>query len=74
MAEEAGCADDHTSWFSCTWEGWKWWWRNRALSRLVMDGPDLPASHRLRGRKQWDGAEAVIWKANEKVKPGAPKI
>lgn len=74
IAEEAGCADDHVSWFACTWDGWKWWWKNRTLSNLLMDGPDLPASHRLRGRKQWDGAEQVIWKANGRVRPGTPRI
>ena len=73
-ATEAGCADDHYSWFSCTWDGWKWWWNNRALSRLLMDGPDIPASHRLRGRKRWEGAEEIIWRANGKVKPGKPAL
>ncbi|KAF8320350.1 FAD/NAD(P)-binding domain-containing protein [Clavulina sp. PMI_390] len=67
LAAEAGCDDSHTTLWS--WEGWKWWWNNRALSSLVMDGPDLPASHRLRGRKKWDGAADVIWKANGKVPP-----
>jgi len=74
LAAEAGCADDHCSWFSCTWEGWKWWWNNRALSRLIMDGPDIPASHRLRGRKKWEGAEEIIWRANGKAKPGKPAL
>jgi len=74
LAAEAGCADDHCSWFSCTWEGWKWWWNNRALSRLIMDGPDIPASHRLRGRKKWEGAEEIIWRANGKTKPGKPAL
>lgn len=73
MAREAGCEDDHTSWFSWSWEGWKWWWRHRALSRLLMDGPDVPASFRLRGRKAWAGAEEVIWKANGKVPPVGSK-
>ena len=72
LAAEAGCADDHCSWFS--WEGWKWWWNNRALSRLIMDGPDIPASHRLRGRKKWEGAEEIIWRANGKAKPGKPAL
>jgi dimethylaniline monooxygenase (N-oxide forming) len=74
VAAEAGFADDHYSWFSCTWDGWKWWWNNRALSRLIMDGPDIPASHRLRGRKKWEGAEEIIWRANGKVKPGKPAL
>ncbi|KAF8298250.1 FAD/NAD(P)-binding domain-containing protein [Clavulina sp. PMI_390] len=68
MAVEAGCEDDHLFWFG-SWAGWKWWWNNRALSRLLLDGPDVPASHRLRGRKKWDGAEDAIWKANGKVPP-----
>lgn len=68
LAAEAGCADDHLYWFSgSSIEGWKWWWNNRTLSRLILDGPDLPSSFRLRGRKQWDGAEAVIRKVNAKT-------
>lgn len=67
LAKEAGCADDHLQWFSgSSWAGWKWWWNHRALSRLILDGPDLPAAFRLRGRKRWEGAEEVIRHANAK--------
>ncbi|KAF8320351.1 FAD/NAD(P)-binding domain-containing protein [Clavulina sp. PMI_390] len=72
MAVEAGCEDDHMFWFG-SWAGWKWWWNHRALTSLLLDGPDIPASHRLRGRKKWDGAEDAIWKANGKVPPQRTK-
>lgn len=55
-----------------SWEAWKFWFRNRKLMRLVMDGADTPFVYRLfdaretgegrrgKGRKRWDGAEDAI--------------
>ena len=49
---------------------WKFWWGDRKLYRLIMDGIDTPYVYRLfpgrgdKGRKKWDGARAAIFKAN----------
>jgi dimethylaniline monooxygenase (N-oxide forming) / hypotaurine monooxygenase len=53
------------------WEGWKFWWNDRKLYSLLMDGVDTPAVYRLfdvgRGRKAWAGARAQIEKTNREV-------
>ena len=51
------------------WQGWKFWWSERELYRLIVDGINTPFVYRLfRGREgsrtQWDGARAAIYKAN----------
>ena len=50
------------------WEGWKLWWNDYKLYKMIMDGPDTPFSMRLfvtdRGRKHWPGARAAMEKAN----------
>ena len=53
-------------------EGWKFWWNDRALYKLVMDGIDTPFLYRLfegrkgKGtRKPWEGARAAIEKVNQ---------
>ncbi|KAL7938320.1 flavin-binding monooxygenase-like domain-containing protein [Trichoderma chlorosporum] len=52
------------------WEAWKFWFKNRTLYKLIMDGPNVSAVYRLfdmgRGRRPWVGARAAIEKANEK--------
>lgn len=59
------------------WEGWKFWWTERKLYMLLMDGVSVPAVHRLfdigRGRKPWSGARSHIEKVNEEVKNMAEK-
>ncbi len=50
-------------------EGWIFWWKERKLYRLLMDGIPTPFLYRLfegreGGRKKWDGAREAIYKAN----------
>ncbi|KAH6688440.1 flavin-binding monooxygenase-like-domain-containing protein [Plectosphaerella plurivora] len=53
------------------WEGWKFWWNEGKLYKLLMDGFDTPAAYRLfdigRGRKAWPGALAQIEKTNKDI-------
>ncbi|KAK4508346.1 hypothetical protein PRZ48_002084 [Zasmidium cellare] len=74
---------DHDKWFNAVggtdlyertgwgWKGWQFWWNDRPLYKLVMDGPDTPFALRLfvtkRGRKSWPGARGAIEKANREV-------
>ena len=51
------------------WKGWKFWWNNRELYGLIMNGVSTPFVYRLfegkeRSRKQWQGAAEAIYKAN----------
>ncbi|KAK5998901.1 Monooxygenase aurF [Cladobotryum mycophilum] len=50
-------------------EAWQFWWSNRKLHGLIMDGVNCSAVYRLldtgRGRKPWKGAVEAIEKANE---------
>jgi dimethylaniline monooxygenase (N-oxide forming) len=53
------------------WEAWKFWWNERELYNLIMDGIDTPFVYRLfesprgkLGRPSWDGAREAIYKAN----------
>lgn len=50
------------------WAGWTFWWREREMYRLIMDGVNTPFVYRLfegrgeGGRKKWDGArDAIRW-------------
>lgn len=63
------------SWTS--WEAWKFWWEERELYKLLMDGINTPYLFRLfesprgnKGRKRWPGAREAIYKANGKVYSG----
>ena len=54
------------------WKGWRFWWRERRLYRLLMDGVVTPAIWRLfdggeGGRKRWEGAGEQIVKMNAKI-------
>ncbi len=54
------------------WEGWKFWWTERELYGLIMDGICTPFVYRLMegkegARKKWEGAREAIYKANGKV-------
>ncbi|KAL7924775.1 hypothetical protein ACQKWADRAFT_319316 [Trichoderma austrokoningii] len=59
-------AAEHLGW---GWKGWLFWWRERRLWRMVMDGPMTAAFWRLfpGRRKSWDGAKAEIVRINEEV-------
>ncbi|PTB44171.1 hypothetical protein M441DRAFT_186554 [Trichoderma asperellum CBS 433.97] len=59
-------AAEHLGW---GWKGWRFWWRERGLWRLVMDGPSTAAFWRLfpGRRKCWDGARAEIIRINEEA-------
>ena len=56
-------------------EGWKFWWNDRKLYKLLVDGIDTPFLYRVfegrkgidgeeRGRKKWEGARGVIFRVN----------
>ncbi|KAF3901759.1 hypothetical protein AA313_de0202815 [Arthrobotrys entomopaga] len=55
------------------WQGWKFWWKERNLYRLLMDGVDTAYIQRLfegrgeKGRTRWDGARDAILRANGKL-------
>lgn len=54
------------------WEGWKFWWSDRKLYGLIMDGVNSPHVYRLfdgkpGSRDKWDGAREAIFKANGKA-------
>ncbi|KAF2734132.1 FAD/NAD(P)-binding domain-containing protein [Polyplosphaeria fusca] len=53
-------------------EGWRCWWRDRKLCKLLMDGTYSPHMFRLfeGRRKEWKGAMEAIEKANEVVRTG----
>ncbi|KAF2105020.1 FAD/NAD(P)-binding domain-containing protein [Rhizodiscina lignyota] len=54
-------------------EGWKFWWNDRALCRLVLDGLMSPHIMRLFDegkRKPWDGAREELEKVNGVSKKG----
>jgi dimethylaniline monooxygenase (N-oxide forming) / hypotaurine monooxygenase len=50
--------------------GWAFWYRDRALCGMLMDGVHTPFVYRLFDgrRKKWEGAREQILKANERVK------
>ena len=50
-------------------KAWKFWWNERQLYRLIMDGVLAPYVYRLfdgreNGRKKWDGARDAIMREN----------
>ncbi|KKY14082.1 putative dimethylaniline monooxygenase 2 [Phaeomoniella chlamydospora] len=52
-------------------KAWSFWWRDRKLYNLLMDGIDTPYIYRLfdgergeKSRKKWDGARDAIFKTN----------
>lgn len=60
------------SWLS--WDAWKFWWNERELYKLIMDGVNTPHIYRLfessrgdKGRKSWTGAREAIYRANGKA-------
>ncbi|KAL7817425.1 flavin monooxygenase-like protein [Trichoderma aethiopicum] len=57
---------EHVGW---GWKAWVFWWRERTLWRMVMDGPFTSVFWRLfpGRRKCWDGARAEIIRVNREV-------
>ena len=56
------------------WKGWKFWWNERELYNLMMNGISTPFAYRLfEGRPgtrlKWDGAKNAIYLANKKTPP-----
>ena len=54
------------------WKAWRFWWKERQLYMLIMDGVNTPFVYRLfegrkGSRKQWDGAREAIYRANGKT-------
>lgn len=66
--EAAGAGvNEHLGW---GWVGWRFWWRDRALCRLLMDGIYVPAIWRVfegGKRKRWEEARGEIEKVNRQV-------
>lgn len=51
------------------WKGWRFWWKERKLYKLIMDGVQTPFVYRLfdgreGGRAKWDAAREAIFGAN----------
>ncbi|KAM5384325.1 hypothetical protein ACJZ2D_001630 [Fusarium nematophilum] len=55
--------EEHLGWGL---KGWLFWWRERNLWRMLMDGPQTAAAWRLFDgkRKKWDGARSEVERAN----------
>ncbi|EPS36293.1 hypothetical protein H072_10174 [Dactylellina haptotyla CBS 200.50] len=55
------------------WEGWSFWWNERQLYHMIMDGVDTVFLQRLfdgrgeKARKKWPGARDAILRANSIV-------
>ncbi|RFU78992.1 hypothetical protein TARUN_3223 [Trichoderma arundinaceum] len=58
--------EEHVGW---GWKGWLFWWRERKLWKMVMDGPFTSVFWRLfpGRRKRWDGARAEIMRVNKVI-------
>jgi dimethylaniline monooxygenase (N-oxide forming) len=60
-------------------EGWKFWWNERELWKLLMDGVDSPhalrlfESGRVGGRRVWSPALEALKKANREVQEGVDR-
>ena len=55
--------------FGWGWEGWKFWWKERELYKLLIDGINTPFVYRLfegreGSRRRWEGAKDAIYRAN----------
>lgn len=54
------------------WAGWRFWWRNRDLYQLLVNGINAPAVYRLfdsgRGRRPWKDAMNSIERTQQEVK------
>ena len=50
------------------WQAWAFWWNDRKLYKLLMDGIDTPFAYRLfDGRRpKWDGAKEAILQINSR--------
>ena len=51
------------------WAGWDFWWKDREMFKLIMDGVNTPFVYRLfegrnGARKRWEGAREAIYLAN----------
>ena len=60
--------DDHLGWGL---QAWRFWWEDRELYRMVMNGVNTPFVYRLfegrpGSRKPWSGARDAIFKANDR--------
>jgi dimethylaniline monooxygenase (N-oxide forming) len=58
-----------------SWKGWKFWWGDRELYKLMNDGVETAHAYRFfetGKRKTWDGAREAIVHANEVVKQVLP--
>lgn len=68
LHEAAGTGMENLSIFG--WKGWKFWWRDRKMYKLMNDGVETAHMYRYfeTGKRQtWDGAKEAILHANEVV-------
>jgi len=68
----AGTGMENLGW---GWKGWRFWWRDRKMYKLMNDGVETAHAYRYfetGKRKTWDGARAEIIHQNELVKSMFP--
>ena len=69
IEESAGThVDDHLRYFSL--DAWKFWWKDRKMCQLMLDGIYSPHAFRLfpsEKRRAWDGAREAIERVNAEV-------
>ncbi|ROW03416.1 hypothetical protein VSDG_01571 [Cytospora chrysosperma] len=73
LHEAAGTGMENLSLFG--WKGWKFWWRDRKMYKLMNDGVETAHMYRYfetGKRKTWDGAREAILHANEVVNKVLP--
>jgi dimethylaniline monooxygenase (N-oxide forming) len=65
MAAGTGVIEKLGNW---SLECWKFWWSNRKLYKMMMDGANVASAYRIfdmgRGRKPWEGAKENFEKVN----------
>ncbi|KAL8388174.1 hypothetical protein RB595_009404 [Gaeumannomyces hyphopodioides] len=80
LHQAAGTGMENLGW---GWKGWKFWWEDREMYRLMNHGPETAHAYRYfetGKRKTWDGAKEAIIKVNKLVeaiplqKPGPRQI
>lgn len=73
LHEAAGTGMENLSLFG--WKGWKFWWREREMYKLMNDGVETAHMYKYfetGKRKTWDGAREAILHANQVVNKVLP--
>ena len=60
------CGNGINEMLGWSWGSWKFWWKERALYRLVVNGVNTGFLYRLfeGRRRRWEGAREAIYRAN----------